>query len=83
MFAVHNSKDKDDRVIAHIHYNLARCFMMNDKKRDSNKALFHANKSLLMRKRIFVDETHQLVVASKKLVEEIEAMLSTETKNAK
>ena len=44
-------------------------------RRDLNKALFHANKSLQMRKRIFVDETHQEVVNSEELVEEIEAML--------
>ena len=72
MYAVLKSKNKDHDLIAQIHYNLAFYLEMNDKKRDLNQALIHANKSLQIRKRIF-DETHQKVVDSKELVEEINA----------
>ena len=81
MFSVYNSKDKDDDLIADIHYNLAKCFVMDEKTRDLNKALFHANTSHKMSKRLFVDEQNKKVVDSMRMVENIEALLARKTEN--
>ena len=82
LFAFHESKDKDDFLSATIHYTLARCLMENDKKRELSKALIHANTSLQMRLRIFVDETHPKIVESNALVEKLNAVMATERENA-
>ena len=78
LFVFHESKDKDDFLSAIIHYNLARCLMENEEKRELSKALIHANTSLQMRLRIFIDETHPDVVESYELIEKLRAVMSTE-----
>ena len=83
LFAFHESKDKDDFLSATIHYTLARCLMENKEKRELSKALIHADTSLQMRLRIFVDETHPNVVESNELVEKLKAAMATEKENAK
>ena len=81
LFAFHESKDKDDFLSATIHYTLARCLMKKEKKRELSKALMHANTSLQMRLRIFVDATHPNVVESYELVEKLKAAMAAEKEN--
>ena len=78
LFLFHESRDKDDFLSGTIHYNLARCLMENEEKREWSKALNHANTSLQMRLRIFIDETHPDVVESHELVEKLKAVMITE-----